>query len=206
MGKQENQWQEKNYVLGHFGKERSKAIRAYRKFIEECIAQGRRPELTGGGLIRSMGGWSRVLALRKTGKRAEYDARVLGGEDFVAGILSEAEKGLKRQMRNRKDGDAIDGIIRKRCKETKIKEERLAGRRQASGSNEGARRNCLPPEQGAGIIAGGDCEAVGGRHLGNRNGDGEDGERKIKVIELDNVPKISSKFPRSCYFRKEALQ
>lgn len=125
MGKQENQWQEKNYVLGRFGRERSKTIRAYRKFIKEGIAQGRRPELTGGGLIRSMGGWSRVLALRKTGERAEHDVRVLGGGDFVAGILSEAEKGLKRQMRNRKDGDTVDGIISKRCKEAKIREEEL---------------------------------------------------------------------------------
>ena len=125
MGKQENQWQEKEYVLGRFGKERSKAIRAYRKFIEEGIAQGRRLELTGGGIVRSMGGWSRVLALRNTGERAEHDARVLGGGNFVAGILSEAEKNLKRQMRNRKDGDTIDGIIRTRCKEAKIREEEL---------------------------------------------------------------------------------
>lgn len=125
MGKQENQWQEKKYVLGRFGRERSKAIRTYRKFIEEGIAQGSRPELTGGGLIRSMGGWSRVLALRKTGERAEHDGRVLGGGDFVAGILSEAEKDLKRQMRNRKDRDTVEGIISKKCKEAGIREEEL---------------------------------------------------------------------------------
>lgn len=125
MGKQKNEWQEKEYVLGRFGKERSEAIRAYRKFIEEGVAQGRRPELTGGGLIRSLGGWSRVLALRKTGERAEHDVRVLGGGDFVVGILSEAEKNLKRQIRNRKDKDRVDRIIRKQCKEANIREEEL---------------------------------------------------------------------------------
>lgn len=72
-----------------------------------------------------MGGWSRVLALRKVGNQAEHDARVLGGGDFVAGIPSEAEKGLKRQLRNPKDRNTVDGIIKKRCKEAKIRQEEL---------------------------------------------------------------------------------
>jgi REP element-mobilizing transposase RayT len=58
MGKQKNDWQEREYVLSYFGKEKRKAIRAYRKFTEEGKGQGRRPELVGGGLIRSLGGWS----------------------------------------------------------------------------------------------------------------------------------------------------
>ncbi|WAC08557.1 MAG: hypothetical protein OS130_05015 [Thermodesulfobacteriota bacterium] len=109
--------------------------------------------------VKSKNPW--FLALWKTRERADHDALVLGGGNFVAVILSEAGKGFKRQMRNRKDGDTIDGIIRKRCKRNKNKGRRAAGSRQASGSNESPRRNCLPPEPGAGIIAGGDCEAVG---------------------------------------------
>ena len=37
----------------------------YREFISEGIVQGRRPDLVGGGLVRSLGGWSDVKALRK---------------------------------------------------------------------------------------------------------------------------------------------
>ena len=37
--------------------------------VEKGIPQGRRPELVGGGLIRSLGGWSAVLALWRQEKR-----------------------------------------------------------------------------------------------------------------------------------------
>ena len=125
MGNRETPWQEKDYVLGLFGRKRSQAIRAYRKFVEGGIAQGRHPELIGGGLIRSMGGWSRVLSLRKTGEKAENDARVLGGSDFVASILLEAEKTVKRQIRNPRDKKGIEAIIKKNCKDGRISEKEL---------------------------------------------------------------------------------
>ena len=44
VGKQKNDWQEVEYVLSYFGKEKSKAIRAYRKFMEE----GKEPRETAG--------------------------------------------------------------------------------------------------------------------------------------------------------------
>ncbi|WAC08826.1 MAG: transposase [Thermodesulfobacteriota bacterium] len=125
MGKQESQWQEKDYVLGLFGRKRSQAIRAYRKFVEGGIVQGRRPELTGGGLIRSMGGWSRVLSLRKSCEKTENDARVLGGSDFVAAILLEAGKTVKRQIRNPRDKKAIKAIIKNSCNDGRISEKEL---------------------------------------------------------------------------------
>jgi hypothetical protein len=52
--------------------------------------QGRRPELVGGGLIRSSGGWSEVLSLRKRGEKEASDQRILGEGDFVEKVLSEA--------------------------------------------------------------------------------------------------------------------
>ncbi len=35
------------------------AKRSYRRFVEEGAGQGHRSDLTGGGLIRSQGGWPR---------------------------------------------------------------------------------------------------------------------------------------------------
>jgi putative transposase len=67
MGKNRSDWQEKEYVLRQFSTGKRKAIRAYRKFMEEGKELGRRPELVGGGLIRSLGGWSKVLSLRGEG-------------------------------------------------------------------------------------------------------------------------------------------
>ena len=68
MGKIKNDWQDRNYVLKWFGKKEGEAARnAYRNYVKKGIGEGRRPELVGGGLIRSQGGWSAVKAMRRSG-------------------------------------------------------------------------------------------------------------------------------------------
>ncbi len=57
MGKKKRQWQDIEYVLGFFGKRIGEARKEYRSYVEKGIPMGRRPELVGGGLIRSLGGW-----------------------------------------------------------------------------------------------------------------------------------------------------
>ena len=58
MGKVKREWQNTGYVLGYFGKRESEARKKYESFVKEGVARGRREELTGGGLIRSLGGWT----------------------------------------------------------------------------------------------------------------------------------------------------
>ena len=132
VGRIRNGWQETEYVLRQFGRERKRAIRAYRKFMIEGKDQGRRGELVGGGLIRSLGGWSQVLSMRGNKERVEYDARILGGGDFVAHILSEADKNLRRQLRVGERDVLVTRVIKKVCDEAGIKEEELrnGGRRR----------------------------------------------------------------------------
>jgi putative transposase len=60
--------------------------------MKEGIAQGKRPELVGGGLIRSLGGWSQVLSLRRRGVKIPSDERILGSGEFVEGLLAEVAK------------------------------------------------------------------------------------------------------------------
>jgi putative transposase len=60
MGKRMREWQDITYVLGYFEKRAGAARKAYRSYVEKGIALGKRPELTGGGLIRSLGGWDDV--------------------------------------------------------------------------------------------------------------------------------------------------
>ena len=59
LGREKSDWQERNYVLRQFHPREKEAIRTYRRFMEEGKDRGRRPELVGGGLIRSMGGGRR---------------------------------------------------------------------------------------------------------------------------------------------------
>lgn len=124
-GQQKNDWQEKDFVLGFFGSKEKKATRAYREFVEAGKGLGQRPELVGGGLIRSMGGWSQVLSLRKKDERGSYDERILGDGDFVQAILEEADQKLDRQMRARKKVGSLMKIIKARCREAGINEIEL---------------------------------------------------------------------------------
>ena len=135
VGRRKNKWQERGYVLRHFSNRERAAIRAYRRFIEEGKDQGRRPELVGGGLIRSLGGWSQVLSLRGKREGIDHDARILGGGDFVRDILKEADRGLKRQVRLSERREFIERWIEKICREEGMEEEELrmgGGRREVS--------------------------------------------------------------------------
>jgi REP element-mobilizing transposase RayT len=56
MGKIDREWQDAGYILGLFGDKISLARRRNRSFVEKGMAGRKRPDLTGGGLIRSVGG------------------------------------------------------------------------------------------------------------------------------------------------------
>jgi REP element-mobilizing transposase RayT len=110
-------WQETDIILSHFSNSRPKAIKQYEKFIRAGIAQGQRPELTGGGLIRSQGGWSQVRSLREKGQPVQADDRILGDGNFVERIWSEAKDRKKEAMRwkaKAKDLPTLSKIITKK--------------------------------------------------------------------------------------------
>jgi hypothetical protein len=123
--RQKIDWQEKDFVLGFFGSKGKKAIRAYREFIEAGKGLDQRSELVGGGLIRSMGGWSQVLSLRKKGETEAYDERILGDGYFVQAILEEADQKLSRQVRAQKKAGSLSKIIKERCEKAVVNEVEL---------------------------------------------------------------------------------
>jgi putative transposase len=123
VGKEKNNWQERDYVLGQFHEKEGKAIRAYRKFMEEGKDQGRRPELVGGGLIRSLGGWSQVLPLSSSWERMEHDDRILGNGDFVAEMIREAGKNVRRYLRDNELKTSIDNAIKEICRKEGVEEQ-----------------------------------------------------------------------------------
>ena len=96
MGSKRRPWQDIDYVLRYFGKTSHNARKAYSSYVEAGLGQGRRDELTGGGVIRSLGGWSAVgrLGLRGHGKS---DERILGESDFVDSVLSQAGETYDRR-------------------------------------------------------------------------------------------------------------
>lgn len=101
LGTLANDWQEFDSVLAYFGTDRDKARKGYENFVAAGVALGRRPELVGGGLVRSLGDWSQVVSQRRKGEAISADARILGGSDFVDRIIGEAEKKEQETLRLR---------------------------------------------------------------------------------------------------------
>jgi len=73
-------------VLLLFSSKLGEARRRYRQFVKNGIDQGTRPDLQGGGLVRSAGGNKSGLLGRKKEEREKGDARILGSGDFVEEI------------------------------------------------------------------------------------------------------------------------
>ena len=69
MGKKKSPRQDVDYLLGYFGKTDKGARKAYLRYVEVGIDQGRQDQLTDGGLVRSVGAWSEVKRLRRMGKK-----------------------------------------------------------------------------------------------------------------------------------------
>jgi len=97
-GKVKREWQSTKYVLSFFGSS-ANSRRNYLRYVKKGMDQGHRPELVGGGLIRSMGGWSAVLASRRRGERQVADQRILGDGDFVKQVISGLDDLLKKNLR-----------------------------------------------------------------------------------------------------------
>lgn len=125
IGKADMPWMEVNAVLSEFGGTRKKARAEYRRFVREGIGEGRDPALTGGGLIRSQGGWSAVLSMRRKKQKEESDERILGSGDFVHAILKEAEEKQLRQLKTKRRGRTIADIIREECRKGGVSVEEL---------------------------------------------------------------------------------
>lgn len=125
IGKAKHPWMDIEEVLTQFGGRKRRAISEYRRFVIEELGTGNKAELTGGGLIRSQGGWSRVLALQRSGQKQESDERILGSGDFVHAILREVEERQLRQTKLRRRGKGIVDIIREECKKRDVNEREL---------------------------------------------------------------------------------
>ena len=120
MGKYQRDFQDTDYVLRLFGQNVSAARKAYRTFVQKGISQGRRPELVGGGLIRSAGGWAAVKAMRGAQDRMKGDERILGDGEFTQSVLDEARERLKERFRLQAQGYDLDKVTQRVSSELKI--------------------------------------------------------------------------------------
>ena len=125
MGNIKNEWQDRDSILSYFGKWRKKAIEKYEDFIKQGINEGNRPDLVGGGLIRSLGGWSQVKSLRRAGSKIYSDERILGSSDFVKDAISDVEERMKETLRLNKTIIDLPTLAGKICNDEGIEKEAL---------------------------------------------------------------------------------
>jgi len=109
--KSKNDWQNTQYILSLFGKKISEARRLYIKFVEKGVSKGKRPELVGGGLIRSLGGWSAVKTSRGIKDRIKGDERILGDGDFVQSVLVDCQQQFERRYHYQAMGYDFDWLV-----------------------------------------------------------------------------------------------
>ena len=114
-GNKKREWQNTEYVLSYFGSKRE-CHRNYIKYVKEGIAAGRRPELVGGGLVRSMGGWSEVLSMRSRKEKHAFDSRVLGDSDFVQEIKSDLDDLIKKNLKISGQKIDLEELCKRVCK------------------------------------------------------------------------------------------
>jgi putative transposase len=125
IGRVKREWQDTDTVLAYFSKRRKRAIENYEDFVQQGIDAGSRPELVGGGLIRSCGGWSQVLSLRRVGSKVFSDERILGSSEFVNNIISDAEEKAKETLRLTVKIADLPSLARKVCEGEGVDESAL---------------------------------------------------------------------------------
>jgi putative transposase len=113
MNKTKQAWQNVDYVYGLFSDKKRLARTRYRVYVEKGIIDGKRPDLTGGGLLRSAGGWPVLKGLRKTDIRVKGDERILGDSDFVENVLKSAEEEFEQKYDLKARGYDFDRVAQR---------------------------------------------------------------------------------------------
>lgn len=117
-------WQATGAILAQFGPTLRWARRAYRDFVAAGVAQGRRSELQGGGLRRSVGGWAAVQALRRGREAYLSDERILGTSEFVEQI----QQDLAAQHPPGRGAPSLEMLIDRVCRAVGIAPASVSGR------------------------------------------------------------------------------
>jgi putative transposase len=131
LGRNPRPWQDRRAVLAWFGDSERKAVNRYRDFVRDGLPLGRQPDLVGGGLVRSAGGWAEVRAWRRHNEPLRGDPRILGDGEFVAQLLRDAEAHQAAALRRSMTPDEIGAAIHRTCTTNHVAVEELqtGGRR-----------------------------------------------------------------------------
>lgn len=104
-------WMPTKEILARFDKKLSESRKAYEKFVLDGLAKGHRSDLTGGGLLRSVGGWRELHSAKEAGIFLQSDERILGDSDFVVSALDAVEDDLEKKSRYHRDNVDLEKLV-----------------------------------------------------------------------------------------------
>lgn len=125
VGENPYRWHDVNAVLCLFAGRGGGAGHAYREFIKSGFDAHDHGSYSGGGLIRSNGGWEAVSKLRREHSHCIGDERVLGSGRFVEQVLSDDKLRIERSTLRQQQGWTLDELVRCVCMACGIDEQSL---------------------------------------------------------------------------------
>jgi REP element-mobilizing transposase RayT len=112
LGHNRQSWMAADEILHRFGKRLTAARKAYLAFASEGVEQGKRIDLTGGGLVRSSGGWQQIKSAKQAGVFLKSDERILGDSNFVDVVLDAVGDALESRDIYRRQGIDLETVVR----------------------------------------------------------------------------------------------
>jgi len=123
LGKYKQEWHSVSDVLQFFANRTRHAKIAYLNFLKD--ANPSKETLSGGGLIRSHGGWQRVEQLRREHTICIGDERILGSSNFVETALDQDNLPIELKVMLVREGWDVERLARWVCKLTGTRVEQL---------------------------------------------------------------------------------
>lgn len=88
-------------LLWHFGGSEGEALSKYRQVLHEKAEEMSHKDLSGGGLLCSLGGKSAALKAVQAGEKISSDQRILGEGNFVETVLRTAGEAMQKEKKSR---------------------------------------------------------------------------------------------------------
>jgi hypothetical protein len=128
LGRHRQKWHLVDEVLLHFGKSRRQARKGYADFVEAGASDSNAKSLSGGGLVRSHGGWESIERIRKEHIFCIGDERILDESHFVEQALKADEIAIEFKSKLLRDGWDLDRLIGHVCAHYRVKQSDLLQR------------------------------------------------------------------------------
>jgi len=142
MGKRHTDWLDTEEVLINFGETERKARKAYREFVKAGLTEPEETDLSGGGLVRSIGGAWEALKAAGKGKRPLADERILGGGEFVEKVLKEDEELEARASKLKREGWDFTKVLSYAAQAVGVEPEELMVRGRSNKRSQGRALLC----------------------------------------------------------------